>query len=843
MQPAVLRRFGWLAIIIVLAVGLGITTAAVKWTADTEDAEALADYDRGARTFFLRAQARLRAAAQLVHATAAVMRLVGRLDEEVLDAYASEMDLLQRYSGVKAFGLVVRAAPAAATAGGGARWPVAYVAPAEPLGSLAPGYDMAGSSDLRAQLDAARDSGQIAGSSRVDAWFGDEPGFMLVHPLYAGQIVPDELAGRRRRITGFVFVVFGVGDLMTDLAAQLPDGAAARLLADVSAADAGRVLFDSLPAVPRAPAVRHATEEVGGEPWLIEVAPTVAAAGTTERERSRLVLALGLSLTLLTVLVVRMFADRGAWAEARAKEMAVALRASESRYAEAIETTTDGLWDLDKATGASKVSPRFENLLGYAAGSFAREGIDPRTVVHPSDHVRGKEFVAAVFADCDARHVVELRMRHADGHYVWVRTSGRAVRDETGRATRLIGSIADVSDLHAAVERFRDFSRMATDWLWEQDEEFRYAAFADSPGQYADVDVQNLIGRRTWELPIRAPAEMLAAHRARVESHQPFRNFEFHVGEGAECRWFSISGNPRYDDDGRFIGYRGISTNITAYKRLEEELRKHRDDLKSLVEAQTADLVKAKETAERASSAKSDFLANMSHELRTPMHGVLSFARFGRDRAMSLPPEKLREYFDRVYTSGERLLGLLNNLLDLSKLEAGKMPINACSLDMAQLVHEVAADFEIMIAARDQHLRIIDPSSHCIVCGDPVRLAQVLRNLLSNAVKFTPEGGRVTIQFGSTELPAGRRADDSGMVSALRITIADSGIGIPDAELGNIFDKFYQSSKTNTGAGGTGLGLAICEEIVRGHRGTISARNCPEGGAVFDVILPRGGSA
>ena len=838
MSLAHYRRTGWSAVAVAV-VGLAITAGAAFWRAKSEDAEARAVYDAAAGMFFSRTQARLHAATQFVHSVAAFERLLGRLDKPTLDSYAKELDLRLQYPGFVALGFVGRAA----ASNGASRWPVAYVDPGGPPGRVSRGYDMGAEPDLRAVLDAARDSGSVAGSSRLAAWFGSRPGFILVHPLYAGGALPTDLAARRRLIAGFVFAIFDTGTLMDELAAQLPAGVAGRVLVDLSRSGRERVLYDSLPNVPRAAAAHRQIESVGGESWLLEADHAAAFADTTDHDRSHLLLALGTLTTMLATLVVWLFAGRGAWAEAQAKRMAAALQASEARYAEAVETTSDGLWERDQASGVSKVSPRFENLLGHAAGSFAREGLDPVELVHPADRFRLREAMAAHLRR-DAPYAIELRMRHAEGHYLWVRVHGRAVRDESGRATRLVGAIADVTDLHRALERFRDLSQMASDWFWEQDENCRFTSFSDSMGRHAGMEMAMLLGKARWELPTDVDAEVMAAHRAQAESHQPFRDFEYRIDAGAGgWRWFRVSGKPRYDDDGRFIGYRGTGTDISAHKRLEEELRSHRDNLKALVEAQTADLVAAKEAAEQASLSKSEFLANMSHELRTPLHAILSFARIGHDKAPTTPPDTLRAYFDRVHASGERLLELLNNLLDLSKLEAGKMPIAADAVDLAQLAQEVAGDFGAAVEARSQRLQLVVPSCDTGVCGDAIRLAQVLRNLLSNALKFTPEGGSVAVEFAPAELPAGRRTAACGVLPALRMTIADDGVGIPEAELETVFDKFFQSSATRTGAGGTGLGLSICEEIVRAHRGTIRARNRPEGGAAIDVILPKGSHA
>ncbi len=236
-------------------------------------------------------------------------------------------------------------------------------------------------------------------------------------------------------------------------------------------------------------------------------------------------------------------------------------------------------------------------------------------------------------------------------------------------------------------------------------------------------------------------------------------------------------------------------------------------------------LHRAKELAEAASHAKSEFLANMSHELRTPMHAVLSFAELGERRAESLADEKLGHYFSRIRSSGQRLLHILNDLLDLSKLEAGKMRYEMRMLDVQPLLREVAEEFAPLARPRGVEIVLaVDPDLPALR-GDALRLGQVLRNLVGNALRYSPDGAQIIL-----------RAENAG--KELQLMVEDAGVGIPPEELGLIFDKFVQSSKTNTGAGGTGLGLAICREIVAAHAGRIMAENRAEGGARFRVCLP-----
>ncbi len=265
----------------------------------------------------------------------------------------------------------------------------------------------------------------------------------------------------------------------------------------------------------------------------------------------------------------------------------------------------------------------------------------------------------------------------------------------------------------------------------------------------------------------------------------------------------------------------------------EAELRLHRDRLSELVEARTRELLQAKNAAEAANRAKSEFLANISHELRTPMHAILSFARLGRDKieSGSASLEKLALYMHRIDVSGERLLRLLNDLLDLAKLEAGKMEYDLKPADMWQLATETVAEMDEVARRKGVEMVLPNRDTPCMVLGDALRLRQVLHNLLSNAVKFTPSGGRVRIEFEADQkLPDGR--------PALRMSVVDAGAGVPEAELQSVFDKFVQSTSTKSGAGGTGLGLSICREIVEQHGGRIWLVNNADVGATVHVLLP-----
>ncbi len=262
---------------------------------------------------------------------------------------------------------------------------------------------------------------------------------------------------------------------------------------------------------------------------------------------------------------------------------------------------------------------------------------------------------------------------------------------------------------------------------------------------------------------------------------------------------------------------------ITQHELARQELKKYADALERANRA----LGESCAAAETANRFKSEFLANMSHELRTPLHGILSFATFGIKKAGSASREDLLRFFRKVEHSGRVLITLVNDLLDLAKLESGKMNFQFARVDLPTLLWSVADEFSSTAAHKNIEVDFHRPDFDGSVSADHDKLMQVARNLLSNAIKFAPQGSTIEI-----ELKQRRRS--------IRVSVCDRGPGIPEDELESVFDKFIQSSKTRTGAGGTGLGLAICREIVSAHRGRIWAGNRPDGGAVLSFEIPLG---
>ncbi len=296
------------------------------------------------------------------------------------------------------------------------------------------------------------------------------------------------------------------------------------------------------------------------------------------------------------------------------------------------------------------------------------------------------------------------------------------------------------------------------------------------------------------------------------EEQKRHRQFEmqFPTGDGRRTVPVLVNCSPVTDSHGKHIEFAAFISNLSTIKVVEQKLKK------------------AKEKAEAASSAKSEFLANMSHEMRTPLHAILGFASFGQKRYQKVPREQLREYFSLIDESGKRLLTLVIDLLELTRLEIGQPHYDIQSYDLNLSVAVVIAESQNKIV--EKHLTVsFEEQGSKVAQFDRQKIIQVLHNLFDNAIKFSDEGGSISLDIQETNLHG---------KSYIKLKVRDRGVGIPEDEIETIFKKFTQSSRTKTGAGGTGLGLAISKRIIEAHSGQLWAKNNSDGGTTFSLLLP-----
>ena len=414
--------------------------------------------------------------------------------------------------------------------------------------------------------------------------------------------------------------------------------------------------------------------------------------------------------------------------------------------------------------------------------------------------------------------------------------------DENLKVIEIIGFTEDITHERQAEEayresetRFRVLAEMAPVGIYLTDAKGKIQYVNHCWCQMAGLSNEEALGNGWVAGIFEADREMIRAKWEEMitsdthwESEYRFQNRE------GEITWVYGLASKITDSQGNISGYIGVDLNVNEQKRTEQLLRNSQRELEEEVERRTYELKLAKEEAEIANNAKSEFLANISHELRNPMHQILSYSKYGVEK-IDKPRQKLEHYFKQIRTSASRLMMLVNDLLDLSKMESGRMEYQKGTHDLSKIIDEVVEEFKPSLQEKQlqiarENINALNP----VVC-DHFKIAQVIRNLLANSIKFSPEGKQIVIRLAETALN-----ENNKILQALHVSVCDFGVGIPEDELTTVFDKFSQSSKTKSGAGGTGLGLAICKEIIRAHKGKIWAeQNQPEG-AVFNFVLPCG---
>ncbi len=500
-----------------------------------------------------------------------------------------------------------------------------------------------------------------------------------------------------------------------------------------------------------------------------------------------------------------------------------------------------GLWDFDVTNRRLFWSGSMYEMLGLPPAGSVISFSDAARMMHPSDS--NIYALARTIGRGNAKQVDQVfRMRHAAGHYVWMRARAQVIRNAAGRI-HVIGIAMDVTEQHRLAQRYAEADQRLADAiectseafvLWDKNDRL---VMCNAHFQQAYGLPDNVLVPGTERAVVNAAAARPVIERrvADADGSGFSRTSEVQL---ADERWLQI--NERRTRDGGTVS---VGTDITLLKRHQERLRDSERRLMATIgdlsssqkklERQKAELSIAnanyqaeKERAEAANKAKSEFLANMSHELRTPLNAILGFSEILMNGMFGpLGSPKYGEYSKDIHDSGKHLLNVISDILDMSKIEAGHMRIQSEKVDLAPLIEESLR--LTAIAAQEKNIAIHQHLPRALdMIGDRRALKQVMLNILSNAVKFTDDGGRIELRARRLE-------------TGLMLTIADTGIGIPRDALSKIGQPFEQvQSQYAKSKGGSGLGLAISRSLVSLHGGTMRIRSKMGKGTAVSLHIP-----
>lgn len=488
---------------------------------------------------------------------------------------------------------------------------------------------------------------------------------------------------------------------------------------------------------------------------------------------------------------------------------------SEQRYQMATEAADLGIWDYVVGSGKTFYSRRWKSLLGYYPDEIDDNFSVWENLLHPEDKERMISYINN-FINSDLRlYEAEFRMRHKNGHYIWIKSRATVLRDENGKAIRMLGTHRDITEekmseselkkLHQAV-----FQSPISVIITNKDGliEFFNPAFCKITGW----NDQELIGKKTNILksgfhPTNYYEKLWKTINAGNEWQGEFKNRK----KNGEFYWELASISPIRNSFGTITHFVKISENITYLKKIEKDLKK------------------AKQDAEVANNYKNHFLANMSHEIRTPINTIIGFSELIKGDNLSV--QKRNKYSEIIEENSQALLRLIDDIIDVAKIEANELKIKkeACSLgDMFSELEMTYNNFLRRKQKRNVELifHIPQEAHHDVIFTDSYRLKQILNNLYINALKYTENGH---IEIGYTILNE----------SKLRFFVSDTGVGIPSTRLKNIFKRFNYSDETAVeNTPGAGLGLSICKDLALLLGGDINVKTVEGEGSVFYLTLP-----
>ena len=496
------------------------------------------------------------------------------------------------------------------------------------------------------------------------------------------------------------------------------------------------------------------------------------------------------------------------------------LTVQNARMQSIIEGTNVGTWEWDILSGRTYFNERWAEIVGYTLEELQPISIETwMHLAHPNDLEQCNKKIQDHFEGKTDYYECESRMRHKEGHWVWVLDRGRVnVRDPKGKPLKMSGTHQDITDrklIEEALKAERDLFSQGPVLTIEWDPSSHW------PIRYVSANVTDILGYTAEEM--QSEDFLYAALIHPDDAQRIFKEVTYYIEnfinayeqsyrlrlKNGTYRWFYDFTQLVRNEEGVLISIRGYMFDQTQLKQAQEEMQK------------------AVQEAQEASSAKGQFLANMSHEIRTPLNAVIGLSSVLYDMGLG---EKQRDYVQKIMLSSKMLLGIINDILDYSKIEAGKLVLETKPLKIEDVIEQLRVLFTQTSKPGVELGFDVKNSVPYAIVGDELRLNQVLVNFLSNAVKFT-SNGNVKLTVRLLERLGEHRAQ-------LKFCVQDTGIGMSEEQISHLFEPFVQAdSSTTRKYGGTGLGLVISKKIIEAMKGHLIVESQENVGSTFSFII------
>ncbi|MBN2864718.1 MAG: CHASE domain-containing protein [Thiotrichales bacterium] len=826
---------------------------------------------------------------------------------------------------------------------------IVYLEPLDERNIRAVGYDMFSQETRREAMSRAMDSGEAAASGKVrllqENGKDEQAGFLIYVPVYEKNALLRSREERVKALQGFVYAAFRVDDLMQGILGSRFENV--RLDIYDSAPTASNLLYSSSAAQDTLDDFKTETRiNVDGRTWVVVNQPNEAFFNDTKFEFNLpiIVLATGLLFSFLLFGMVRFTSTRQELAQNLANKMTQQYSEQTQRLNNILSGTNVGTWEWKVQTGETIFNELWVNMVGYTLKEVSPTTSDTWiNLIHPDDVLKTNQALERHFKGETEFYEVELRLKHKDGHWVWILAKGKVSEwDADGQPLLMSGTQQDISnrkEVEQALRSERDLFSAGPVITIEWD------LLAHWPVTYVSKNVYDILGYSADEMTsdgftyaeLVHPADLPTINEE-VENYISAgttsweQSYRLRLKSG-EYRWFYDFSRLIRDENNNVVSIRGYMFDQTHIKTLENQIIKEKNFISAIVEnanaiiavidstgtmirlnpygqafsqysleevssepyfwkrllpenvqdkvttiienakkgqlvssfqnawtakdgtqrmfewsntlvkksdgsmdyiatigvditetkKMEANLVQAKEEAIAANISKSQFLANMSHEIRTPMNAIIGLSQLMLDANLS---PKERDTIQKIHGSSKMLLGIINDILDYSKIEADKLLLDKEALHL----EDVLAQLRILFTQNaieqgvELNFHLLDTVPH-VILADELRLDQVLSNLLSNALKFTANG-LVTLEISLVE--------SQGNQATIQFSVSDTGIGLTQEECEKLFKPFTQADSSITRKyGGTGLGLAITQKLIQAMGGELKVKSEKGVGSTF----------